>query len=48
MNQAPRPGYQLAHRAYRLGLPRPVGYRWLSGPSWYYRPRRHSPRRPGW
>ena len=32
---APRPGYKRAWLAYRLGLPRPTGYLWLSGPSWY-------------
>jgi hypothetical protein len=32
---APRPGYMRAWLAYRLGLPLPTGYSYLSGPSYY-------------
>jgi hypothetical protein len=44
---APRPGYRRAWLAYRLGLPRPIGYRWLSGPSWYRQMSRAQARKEG-
>jgi len=46
MQNAPRPGYQRAARAARLGLPVPVGYRSLESTP-YRRPRR-SRRRVQW